>query len=83
MVVVRLSRKGAKKRPFYHIVVTDRDNARDGRFLEEIGLYDPSRPAAETRVDEARLQYWVGVGAQLSPRVAKVVKEHKQATATP
>ena len=72
MVKIRLARAGSKKRPFYHIVVTDKQNARDGRFIEQIGLYDPSKPDAEARVDQDRMDYWVGVGAQVSPRVAKV-----------
>jgi len=78
MVTVRLSRHGNKKRPFYHIVVTDKQKARDGRFIEEIGIYDPSRPIAETRVDYARLDYWLGVGAQLSERVEHVTKAHRK-----
>ena len=78
MVKVRLSRAGAKKRPYYHIVVTNKESARDGRFIEQIGTYDPSRPIADARVDYPRLDYWVGVGAQVSERVASVVKEHRR-----
>ena len=81
MVKVRLARRGAKKRPFYHIVVTDKENARDGRFIEEIGYYDPSREITEAHIKYDRLEHWVGHGAQLSERVSKVVKEHKKATA--
>ncbi len=81
MVKVRLSRAGAKKRPYYHIVVTDKEKPRDGRFIEQIGTYDPSRPIAEASVDQARLEYWVGVGAQISDRVRDVVKEHNKAVA--
>jgi small subunit ribosomal protein S16 len=81
MVKVRLSRAGAKKRPYYHIVVTDKEKARDGRFIEQIGTYDPSRPITEAKVDELRLAYWVGVGAQVSDRVRDVVKEQKKAAA--
>ena len=81
MVKVRLSRAGAKKRPYYHIVVSDKEKARDGRFIEQIGTYDPSRPIEDARVDYPRLDYWVGVGAQVSDRVAHVVKEHRKATA--
>lgn len=82
MVTVRLSRAGAKKRPYYHIVVTNKQSARDGNFIEEIGTYDPSRPIGETRVDYARLDYWLGVGAQLSERVAHVTKEHRKLQAS-
>jgi len=80
MVKVRLSRAGAKKRPYYHIVVTDKEKPRDGRFIEQIGTYDPSRPISEASVDYTRLDYWVGVGAKLSDRVRGVVNEHKKAT---
>ena len=54
MVKIRLSRHGAKKRPYYHVVVTDSESPRDGRFLEHVGTYDPSRPPEETRLDMAR-----------------------------
>jgi len=81
MVKVRLSRAGAKKRPYYHIVVTDKEKPRDGRFIEQIGTYDPSRPIEEARVDLLRLEYWVGVGAQISDRVRDVIKEQKKAAA--
>jgi len=83
MVKVRLSRHGSKKRPFYHIVVTDKENARDGRFIEQIGTYDPSRPEGEARIDHDRLGYWVGVGAQVSDRVTKVVKAHLKTQEAP
>jgi len=81
MVKVRLARAGAKKRPYYHIVVTDKEKPRDGRFIEQIGTYDPSRPIGEARVDYPRLDYWVGVGAQVSDRVASLVKEQRKANA--
>ncbi|MGB5368580.1 MAG: 30S ribosomal protein S16 [Polyangiales bacterium] len=81
MVKVRLARAGAKKRPYYHIVVTDKEKSRDGRFIEQIGTYDPSRPIGEASVKQARLDYWVGVGAQVSDRVRDVVKEHNKALA--
>lgn len=81
MVKVRLARAGAKKRPYYHIVVTDKEKPRDGRFIEQIGTYDPSRPIEEASVNQERLDYWVGVGAELSDRVRDVVKEHNKAVA--
>lgn len=76
MVVIRLSRGGAKKRPFYNIVATDSRNRRDGRFIERIGFYNPvASGSAETfRIATDRLTYWQGVGAQLSPAVARLVK---------
>ena len=79
MVKVRLARAGSKKRPFYHIVVTDKQNARDGRFIEQIGYYDPALPITKAKVDHDRLAYWVGVGAQMSGRVGKVAHAHKKA----
>ncbi|MGB5283078.1 MAG: 30S ribosomal protein S16 [Polyangiales bacterium] len=81
MVKVRLARAGAKKRPYYHIVVTDKEKPRDGRFIEQIGTYDPSRPIEDARVNQARLDYWVGVGAQVSDRVRDIVKQQKKAAA--
>ncbi len=72
MVKVRLARAGCKKRPFYHIVATDKSNPRDGRFIEELGTYDPSRPITEARLDYDRLAHWQSVGAQVSDRVKKV-----------
>ncbi|MFZ6649539.1 30S ribosomal protein S16 [Undibacterium sp. TJN25] len=77
MVVIRLARGGAKKRPFYNIVATDSRNRRDGRFIERIGFYNPvAQGSAETvRVAQDRLAYWQGVGAQLSPAVARLVNK--------
>ncbi len=77
MVVIRLARGGAKKRPFYNIVATDSRNRRDGRFIERIGFYNPVATGnAETvRVAQDRLAYWQGVGAQLSPAVARLVNK--------
>ncbi len=82
MVTIRFARRGAKKHPFYHIVVTDSENARDGRFIEHIGTYDPARPMAEARIDRDRLQHWVGVGAQISVPLKKVIREQAKAPAT-
>jgi len=79
MVKVRLARHGSKKHPYYHIVVTDADRPRDGRFIEQLGTYDPTKPMAEARIDRDRLQYWLGVGAKTSETVGKVVREHKKA----
>jgi len=77
MVVIRLARSGAKKRPFYNMVVTDSRNRRDGRFVERIGFYNPVAAGKETslRVDMERLAYWQGHGAQLSPTAARLVKQ--------
>ncbi len=77
MVVIRLSRAGAKGRPFYHIVATDSRNRRDGRYIERLGFYNPvARGQEQTlRVVSERLAYWTGVGAQLSPTVQRLVKQ--------
>lgn len=81
MVVIRLARGGAKKRPFYNIVAADSRNRRDGRFIERIGFYNPvaTGNAEEVRIASDRLAYWQGVGAQLSPAVARLVATAKKA----
>ncbi|MDF3031212.1 MAG: ribosomal protein [Moraxellaceae bacterium] len=77
MVTIRLARGGAKKRPFYQVVVTDSRNARDGRFIERVGFFNPIATGKEERlrVNAERYQYWVAQGAQPSERVAALVKE--------
>ncbi|QET00928.1 MULTISPECIES: 30S ribosomal protein S16 [Cupriavidus] len=82
MVVIRLARGGSKKRPFFNIVATDSRNRRDGRFIERIGFYNPLAAGKEEslRVAQDRLTYWEGVGAQLSPTVARLVKQAAKAT---
>lgn len=83
MVVIRLARGGAKDRPFYHLVVTDSRNRRDGRFIERIGFYNPIANEKEERfrIANDRLDHWVGVGAQLSDAVKKLVKEQSKKAA--
>ncbi len=83
MVKIRLARGGAKKAPFYHIVVTDSRNARDGRNIERVGYYNPVARGAEKRieVDADRVKHWVSHGAQLSDKVALLVKEAAKAAA--
>jgi small subunit ribosomal protein S16 len=83
MVVIRLARGGAKKRPFFNVIATDSRNSRDGRFIERVGFYNPKATGGETRFRVAadRLTYWQGVGAQLSPTVARLVKEFGSAPA--
>ncbi|MDP2169221.1 MAG: 30S ribosomal protein S16 [Rhodocyclaceae bacterium] len=77
MVVIRLARSGAKKRPFFNMVVTDSRNRRDGRFVERVGFYNPVAAANEKSlvIDTVRLAYWQGQGAQLSPTAARLVKQ--------
>jgi small subunit ribosomal protein S16 len=70
--VVRLTRMGRKKRPFYRIVVTDSRKRRDGGWIESIGYYDPLTEPETIRVDEDRLNYWMSVGANLSDRVKRI-----------
>lgn len=76
MVVIRLSRSGAKKRPFYHIVVADRRRARDGRCIERIGYFNPVANGQELRlhVNQERANYWISQGAQPSERVQSLLK---------
>jgi len=84
MVKIRFARFGAKKHPFYHIVVTDSENPRDGRYIERIGTYDPSKPMTQAVVQRDRLDHWVGRGAQLSESLAKVIRtQAKVAVAAP
>jgi len=83
MVVIRLARGGSKKRPFYHLTVADSRNARDGRFIERVGFFNPIARGQEERLRVAldRVDYWVGKGAQTSDRVAQLIKEFKKAQA--
>ncbi|MEE9342450.1 MAG: 30S ribosomal protein S16 [Gammaproteobacteria bacterium] len=80
MVTIRLSRGGAKKRPFYHVVVTDSRNRRDGRYIERVGFFNPLAKGQEERLrmDVDRIQHWIGQGAQPSDRVAKLIKDQQQ-----
>ena len=81
MVTIRLQRGGAKKRPFYQMVVADSRNARDGRFIENVGLFNPVARGQEERlrVDLDRIEHWVSQGASLSERVARLVKDARAA----
>ena len=78
MVVIRLARGGSEKRPFYSIVATDKRNRRDSNFIERIGYFNPKAAEAEQamRVAQDRLSYWTGVGAQISPTVKRLIKDH-------
>jgi len=80
MVVIRLARAGAKRRPFYHVVVADSRCARDGRYIERLGYFNPVAKGGEIPllIDLTRLDHWLGVGAQLSDRVTALAKEHRQ-----
>ncbi len=84
MVVIRLSRSGAKKRPFYHIVVTDSRKRRDGNYIERIGYYNPVARGQEVHVhiETDKLQHWQGVGAQASDRVSALIKKYNNQSTT-
>ena len=79
MVTIRLSRAGAKKRPYYHITVTDSRKPRDGRFIERVGFFNPIAQGKDVRlsIDHERVDYWVGTGATLSERVESLIRESK------
>ena len=81
MVVIRLARGGSKKRPFYHVVVTDSRNRRDGRYIERVGFFNPIANEKEEglRLDASRIEYWVSQGAKPSDRVAKLIKQAEAA----
>jgi len=83
MVSIRLSRAGAKKRPFYHLVVTDSRNRRDGRYIERVGYFNPVGTAKEEnlRIDIERVDYWLGQGAKASERVQDLLKVSRKAAA--
>ena len=83
MVVIRLARGGAKKRPFYNIVAADSRNRRDGRFIERVGFYNPMAADSEKGlvINAERLEYWKQNGAQLSPTVLRLAKQAAKAAA--
>ncbi len=78
MVVLRLTRGGAKKRPFYHVVATDKRNPRNGSYLERLGYFNPLSSAVDRLVmNVERIQYWLGVGAHMSPKVQFLYKNYQ------
>lgn len=82
MVTIRLARGGAKKSPFYQIVVTDSRSARDGRFIEKVGYFNPMARGNEVRLEVKtdRVEHWIGQGAQTSERVSSLLKEFRKAS---
>ncbi|OEY66886.1 30S ribosomal protein S16 [Marinobacter sp. X15-166B] len=78
MVTIRLARGGSKKRPFYHLTVTDSRKSRDGSFIERVGFFNPIARGQEERlrIDQERVNYWVSQGAQTSERVAQLLKKN-------
>ncbi|MCC6472437.1 MAG: 30S ribosomal protein S16 [Burkholderiales bacterium] len=85
MVVIRLARGGAKKRPFYSVVVADSRRTATGRFIERVGFYDPKAPEGREalRFHMERMSYWQGKGARLSPTVARLVRSYAKAQPQP
>jgi small subunit ribosomal protein S16 len=83
MVTIRMSRGGAKKRPFYHVVVTDSRNARDGKYIERVGFFNPIATGGEVRLDLNldRIDHWISNGAGTSDRVAMLIKQARKAKA--
>jgi len=81
MVTIRLARTGAKKRPFYHIVVADSRRARDGRYIERVGFFNPIAEGGEERlrIERDRIDHWVSQGAQPSDRVTTLLKDQAKA----
>lgn len=75
-VKIRLRRMGAKKNPFYRIVVADSRFPRDGRFIEEIGYYDPNKDPAEVKIDGEKAKKWIGNGAQPTDTVKAILKKN-------
>jgi small subunit ribosomal protein S16 len=83
VVMIRLARVGARKQPYYRIVVIEKDRARNGRCIEVVGTYNPRTSPATVDLKRERLDYWRGVGAQLSPTVAKLVEKNSAPAAEP
>jgi small subunit ribosomal protein S16 len=83
VVMIRLARVGARKQPYYRVVVIEKDRARNGRSIEVVGTYNPRTNPATVNLKHERISYWRGVGAQFSPRVAKLVEKFPATAAAP
>lgn len=81
MLAIRLTRKGARKQPFYRIVVAEKESRRDGRFVEIVGYYNPCRQPAELKLDRERISYWMARGAQPSDTVRNLIRKNDQQAA--
>jgi small subunit ribosomal protein S16 len=81
LLAIRLTRRGAKKKPFYRIIVTEKRSKRDGRFIESVGYYDPCRNPAGLKLDRERLDYWIERGAQPSETVRSLLKRKTETVA--
>jgi small subunit ribosomal protein S16 len=82
LLAIRLTRRGAKKKPFYRIIVTEKRSKRDGRFVESIGYYDPCRNPADVKLDQERVNYWLERGAQPSDTVRSIIKRNAGAASS-
>lgn len=82
MLSIRLTRMGAKKKPFYRIVVTEKRSKRDGRFVESVGYYDPCRNPADVKIDHERVNYWIERGAQPSDTVRSLITRKVEISST-
>jgi small subunit ribosomal protein S16 len=80
MVKIRLARHGAKKKPFYRLVVTDSRSPRDGRFLDQVGYYDPTKNPAVIHIKQDKVAKWLQQGAQPTETVASLIKKAGQAS---
>jgi small subunit ribosomal protein S16 len=83
MVKIRLARHGSKKRPFYRIVVAHSEAPRDGRFIDQVGYYDPRQSGAEVHVDAEKVAAWRARGAQPTSTVERLLRRHRPEAATP
>jgi len=81
MVSIRLRREGTTNRPFYRVVVADNRSPRDGKFIEQVGVYDPKKTGDNADIDIERVQYWIEHGAQPSDTVRSIIKKAKKKTA--
>jgi small subunit ribosomal protein S16 len=79
-VTIRLTRGGSKRVPFYRVVAADRRSPRDGRFIEQLGVYDPLREPPEVRIDQERLSHWLSVGALPSQTVGELIRDLRRAS---
>jgi small subunit ribosomal protein S16 len=82
MVKLRLARAGAKKHPFYRVVVADARSPRDGRFIEQVGIYNPMKDPAEFLLKQDRVDHWLGKGAQATESVRRLILKHRKQAAT-
>lgn len=76
MLAISLMRMGAKGKPYYRVVVKEKRSKRDGKYLEQLGTYDPMKNPAEVKLNQERVQYWIGVGAQPTQTAASLIRKN-------